>query len=117
MIQLLATLNWTIHFKWVKPHIGIEGKEAADKLAKEAAQEDENINIVFDRIPITCVASEINSKGLEEWLLDWNNPATGAVCQSFFQNPVQRLKTKIPITPEFTALDTENPDLTYTDSS
>jgi hypothetical protein len=52
-IRHLATLNWTIHFGWVKAHIGIEGKEAADKLAKEAAQEDEHTNIVFDRIPIT----------------------------------------------------------------
>ena len=36
----LSTVNWTIHFRWVKDHIGIEG-EAADKLAKEAAH-DEN---------------------------------------------------------------------------
>jgi ribonuclease HI len=62
-IRHLATLNWTIHFGWVKTHIGIEGNEAADKLAKDAAQEDENINIVFDRIPITSVASK-NRKGL-----------------------------------------------------
>ena len=80
MIQNLATLNWTIHFRWVKAHIGIEGNEAADKLTKEAAHEDENINIVFDRIPITSVASEIYRKGLEQWQLQWNNVTTGAVC-------------------------------------
>jgi hypothetical protein len=88
----------------VKVHIGIKGNEAADKLIKEAAQEDENMNIVFDRIPITSVASEINRKGLEQWQLQWNNAAKGAVCRSFFPNLEQRLKTKIPITLKFTAL-------------
>jgi ribonuclease HI len=59
--------NWTIHFRWVKAHIGIEGNETADKLAKEAVKDNETQNIVFPRIPITSVASEINRKGLEQW--------------------------------------------------
>ena len=61
-------------------HIGIEGNEAADKLTKEAAHEDENINIVFDRIPIKSVASKIYRKGLKQWQLQWNNAANEAVC-------------------------------------
>jgi len=100
----LTTLNWTINFRWVKPHTGIERNEVADKLAKEAAQDDENMNMVFDRIPFTSVTSEISWKGLEQWQLQWNNAAKGAVCQSFFPNLEQMLKTKIPITSEFTAL-------------
>jgi hypothetical protein len=88
----------------VKAHIGVEGNEAADKLAKEAAREDENIDIVFDRILITSVASKINRKGLEQWQLQWNNATKKAVCRSFFPNLERKLKTKIPITPKFTAL-------------
>lgn len=75
-------------------------------LAKGAAQDDENMNMVFDRILFTSVASEISRKGLEQWQLQWSNAAKGAVCRSFFPNLEQRLKTKIPITPEFTALGT-----------
>jgi Ribonuclease HI len=68
-IQHLAMQNWTINFRWVKAHIGIKGNETADRLAKAGAQEDENLNIVFNRIPITSIASEINRKGLEQWQL------------------------------------------------
>ena len=50
------------------------------------------------------MVSEIHRKGLKQWQLQWSNMAEGAVCQSLFPNLEQRLKTKIPITPKFTAL-------------
>jgi hypothetical protein len=102
-IRHLDTQNWTLHFRRVKAHIGIEGNETADRLAKETAQEDGNFNIVFDRIPITSINNETNRKGLEQWQLQWTNTTKGAVCRSF-PKLEQRLKMKMPVTPEFTAL-------------
>jgi hypothetical protein len=57
----------------VKAQIGIECKEAADKLAKEAAQDVYDRNIVFDRIPATTVDTEINIQGLKKWQSKWNS--------------------------------------------
>ena len=39
----------------------------ADTLAKEAAQDDEERNIVYGRIPISTIATRINEEGLKKW--------------------------------------------------
>ena len=40
------------------------GNEVADTLAKEATQDEEDRNFIYDRIPISTVASSVK----EEWL-------------------------------------------------
>jgi len=118
-IRQLTEQNWSIHFKWVKAHIGIEGNETSDKLAKEAAKEDENLHAVYSRVPITVAASDITKKGLEQWQQQWHTTVKGEECRSFFPEVEQRLKQKSPLTPKFTALVTGHgkTKLTYTDSS
>jgi hypothetical protein len=46
----------------VKEHIGIERNELTDKLAKQAAGDDER-NLVYNRIPITTIATELKKEG------------------------------------------------------
>jgi len=39
-MKMLEDLRWTVFFNWVKAHVGIEGSEMADRLAKKAATDD-----------------------------------------------------------------------------
>ena len=100
-LQQFKNKNCIIHFGWVKVHIGIEGNEKADALAKEAANSNDQ-NIVYNKIPITLVHTELEKKGLEKWQLEWDNADKGTLCRTLFLNIQERLQLKIPITPEFT---------------
>jgi len=104
VVRNLTKQNCSIHFGWVKAHNGIEGNEVADTLAKEAAQDEEDRNFVYDRIPISTIASSVKEEGLKKWQTQWERTEKGAICRSFFPTVEQRLKIRIPITPEFTVL-------------
>ena len=88
----------------MKAHASIEGNEIADRLAKEAAQDQKDGTYVNDRIPISTVASRVKEEGLKEWQAQWEMAVNGASCRSCFPKVDQRLKLRIPITPEFTAI-------------
>jgi hypothetical protein len=88
----------------VKAHNGTEGNELADKLAKEGAENDGELNIVYNRIPIAMIAAELKKEGLTKWQRQWESTDKGALSRSFFLTVEQRLKLKIPITSEFTAI-------------
>jgi hypothetical protein len=88
----------------VKTHTGIEGNELADKLANEADEDDGELKIVYNRIPITTVATELKKEGLKKRQRQWESTDKGTLCRSFFPTVEQRLKLKITMTPEFTAI-------------
>jgi hypothetical protein len=104
VVRHLTLLDWTIHFGWVKAHAGIVGNEMADTLAKEAAQDEDEQNIIYNRISTTTAATELKKEGIEKWQRKWEGTAKGALCRSFFPTVEQRLQVKLPITPEFTAM-------------
>jgi hypothetical protein len=76
----------------------------ADTLSKEAAQDENEQNIVHDRIPTTSAATELKKDCIIKWQRLWEGTTKGALCRSFFPTVEQRLKVKLPITPGFTAM-------------
>ena len=85
MVRYLTQQNWTIHFGWVKAHAGIEGNEVGDTLAKEATQDEEDRNYVYDKTPVSTIASSVKKEGLRKWQSQWEREVKGAICRSFFQ--------------------------------
>ena len=88
----------------MKAHFAIEGNKLADKLAKEAAEDDGELEVVYNRIPITTVATELKEGRAHKMAETMGNTDKGALCRSFFLTVEQRLKLQIPVTSEFTAM-------------
>ena len=79
--SLLQSSNHHICLKWVKAHIGIEGNEKADTLAKEASQIE---NISFDLLPLSYAMRIIRAKMDEGWNNEWSLTSKGRTTAAFF---------------------------------
>jgi len=98
-IILLLHLKWIRHFGWVKVHAGIEGNELVDRLAKEAAVEDEPV--VYDKMAREGI--KMREKEVDFIYGNGSGRIRGreAVTRASFLSVRNRLRQKIPIIPEF----------------
>ena len=95
--------NWNVEFSWVKAHIGIQGNETADRLAKEAA-ESRNIMECYSKNPKSLITSELKSKSEQKWQREWDQTTKGAITKSFLPNISDRQKLKLKLTRNFTTI-------------
>jgi ribonuclease HI len=77
-IASLEKSEWRITFSWVKAHAGTLGHEIAERLAKQAARND-NMQYVFDRIPKSTFQHKAEEEAKREWQIEWSmtNKAAG----------------------------------------
>jgi len=102
-IKRLEDQKWTVLVTWVKAHVGIQGNEMADRPAKKVATDDIG-ELAYDKIPREIINMEGKEKEITKWQEQWTSSTKGAVSQLFFPYIKERVKTKIPISAEFTAM-------------
>ena len=96
----LEKRNWRIIFTWIKAHAGNYGNELADKVAKEAARNDD---ISLNRIPKSEIAQQVR-QSIAKWQIQWDRSTKGLTTKQFFPIIKDKLTTKIKLTTNFTAI-------------
>ena len=99
----LEQAHWNIEISWVKAHIGIMGNELADRLAKTAANDNDN-EIIFSRLPIGTIINKIKEKTMQKWQKEWEECSKAEITKKFFPKIQDRQKLRIEIFPVFTAM-------------
>ena len=87
----------------MRAHVGIQGNEMVDPLAKMAAKDDIG-ELVCDKIPRETIIKEGKENVIAKWQEQWTSSTKGAVSKLFFPYVHERMKNMIPILAEFTAM-------------
>jgi len=93
--------NWRIDFTWIKAHVGHSGNELADKLVKEAIK---NSEVCYNKIPKSEIERQEAEKTIAKWQLQWDDTAKGRATKEYFPDIKERLKMKLRLSPNLTAM-------------
>ncbi|KAJ2941658.1 hypothetical protein O0L34_g14716 [Tuta absoluta] len=96
----IATSGKTIRLFWVRAHIGVQGNERADELAKEAALHSKTASD-YDRCPISFIKRHNRLKTIEDWNNRYKTENKAAVTKMFMPDASRayRLVRKLKLNP------------------
>ena len=85
----------------MKAHGVIFGNEIADRLAKEATQNNE---VTYRRIPKSAIKRDIRKESIRKWQRQWEDTTKGAITKEFFPSVERRLTVILNLTPKVTTI-------------
>jgi len=81
--------------------VGHHGNELADNLAKEATKNKET---VYKKIPKSQIVQQVTQQSIEKWQTQWEQTTKGLITKQFLPNIKERLRKRIQLTPNLTAI-------------
>ena len=101
----LTHQGWKIHFQWVKAHVGDEGNERADQLAKKATECPE-LPPTYELVPYSTVKRDLQEECINAWEEEWSSTSNGSITKQYFPSVRSRFQSNLKLTPNITAMTT-----------
>ena len=103
----MKKMQWYIEFCWVKAHVGIQGNETVDTLAKEAATSTDTPES-YVKVPKSVVKSELEVSSVKKWQSEGDQSPKGQITKQYFPDIAARLNMKLNLTHNFTLMVSEH---------
>ncbi|TLM34916.1 hypothetical protein FEC33_19080, partial [Acinetobacter baumannii] len=81
-LRSISLQNTVVTLFWIKAHVGLDGNERADQLAKEAALKSKK-RPDYDRCPVSFVKRSIRMATLDEWNRRYQAEETASTTKLF----------------------------------